>query len=84
MQAELRRLSREVEQAEKKMPKLEKKVQEIDEILGDPATYDTKSSEEIQKLNDEKQAFEAEQESLEETWLLNSARIEEINELFED
>ncbi|MHC5226106.1 ABC-F family ATP-binding cassette domain-containing protein [Ignatzschineria sp. LJL83] len=84
LQAELRRLTREVEQAEKKMPKLEEKVQAIDEILGDPATYDTKSPEEIQKLNDEKQAFETEQETLEETWLLNSARIEEINELFEE
>ena len=84
LQAELRRLTREVEQAEKKMPKLEEKVQSIDEILGDPATYDTKSPEEIQKLNDEKQAFETEQETLEETWLLNSARIEEIDELFEE
>ncbi len=81
LQAELRRLTRETEQAEKKLPKLEAKIEAIDEILGDPATYDTKSPEAIQKLNDEKLELETEQASLEEAWLLGSARIEELSEI---
>lgn len=81
LQAELRRLTRETEQAEKKLPKLETKIEAIDAVLGDPATYDTKSPEAIQKLNDEKLQLETEQASLEEAWLLGSARIEELSEL---
>lgn len=81
LQAELRRLTRETEQAEKKLPKLEAKIEAIDAVLGDPATYDTKSPEAIQKLNDEKLQLETEQASLEEAWLLGSARIEELSEL---
>lgn len=81
LQAELRRLTRETEQAEKKLPKLEAKIEAIDAVLGDPATYDTKSPEAIQKLNDEKLQLETEQASLEEAWLLDSARIEELSEL---
>ena len=81
LQAELRRLTRETEQAEKKLPKLEAKIEAIDAVLGDPITYDTKSPEAIQKLNDEKLQLETEQASLEEAWLLGSARIEELSEL---
>ena len=81
LQAELRRLTRETEQAEKKLPKLETKIEAIDAVLGDPITYDTKSPEAIQKLNDEKLQLETEQASLEEAWLLGSARIEELSEL---
>jgi len=81
LQAELRRLTRETEQAEKKLPKLEAKIEAIDAVLGNPITYDTKSPEAIQKLNDEKLQLETEQASLEEAWLLGSARIEELSEL---
>src|SRR5699024_6217715 len=81
LQAELRRLTRETEQAEKKLTKLEAKIEAIDAVLGNPITYDTKSPEAIQKLNDEKLQLETEQASLEEAWLLGSARIEELSEL---
>lgn len=53
-------------------------------MLGDPTTYDTQSPDQIQTLHEAKLALETEQMTLEENWLLSSARIEEINELFED
>ncbi len=84
LQTELRRLTRETEQAEKRIAKFEEKIIEIDQILGDPATYDKKSPEEIQQLNDQKLQLETEQAHLEENWLQDSSRIEEINDLFED
>lgn len=83
LQTELRRLTRETEQAEKRLAKLDEKITEFDAVLGDPTTYDTKSPEEIQRLNEEKLALENEQLTLEEHWLEGSAKIEELSELLE-
>ena len=78
---ELRRITREKESAEKKIPKLEDQIGEIDAILGDPDTYNTHSPQAIEKLNADKEALETELMALEELWLNHSGRIEEINEL---
>ncbi|NLD09015.1 MAG: ATP-binding cassette domain-containing protein [Xanthomonadaceae bacterium] len=78
---ELRRITREKESAEKKIPKLEDQIGEIDAILGDPDTYNTHSPQAIEKLNADKEALETELMALEELWLTHSGRIEEINEL---
>lgn len=78
---ELRRITREKESAEKKIPKLEDQIGEIDAILGDPETYNTHSPQAIEKLNADKEALETELMALEELWLNHSGRIEEINEL---
>lgn len=78
---ELRRITREKESAEKKIPKLEDQIGEIDAILGDPDTYNTHSPQAIEKLNADKETLETELMALEELWLNHSGRIEEINEL---
>ncbi|MDG9729374.1 ATP-binding cassette domain-containing protein [Ignatzschineria sp. RMDPL8A] len=78
---ELRRITREKESAEKKIPKLEDQIGEIDAILGDPETYNTHSPQAIEKLNADKETLETELMALEELWLTHSGRIEEINEL---
>ncbi len=78
---ELRRITREKESAEKKIPKLEDQIGEIDAILGDPETYNTHSPQAIEKLNADKETLETELMALEELWLNHSGRIEEINEL---
>ncbi len=78
---ELRRITREKESAEKKIPKLEDQIGEIDAILGDPETYNTHSPQAIEKLNADKETLETELMTLEELWLTHSGRIEEINEL---
>ena len=78
---ELRRITREKESAEKKIPKLEDQIGEIDAILGDPDTYNTHSPQAIEKLNADKETLETELMTLEELWLNHSGRIEEINEL---
>ena len=78
---ELRRITREKESAEKKIPKLEDQIGEIDAILGDPDTYNTHSPQAIEKLNADKEGLETELMALEELWLTHSGRIEEINEL---
>lgn len=81
LNAELRKLTREKEACEKKMPKLEEKIAEFDAVLGNPDTYSEKTPEEIAKLNAEKERLEEELMTLEESWLLASERIEEINTL---
>ncbi len=84
LQTDLRRIMKEAEQAETKMPKLQDKIDKIDAVLGDPETYEKKSAEEIQKLGDEKSAIEAELQMLEESWLANSEAIESLSEQLEE
>lgn len=79
-QAELRRLTKNAEQAEKNMAKLTIEIEKIDQILGDPTTYDSKSPDEIQKLNEEKLRLEEKLEATEEQWIIDSERVEVLTE----
>ncbi len=81
LQAELRRLTKNSEQAEKNIAKFTAAIEKIDQILGDPTTYNDQSPEAIQKLNEEKQQLETQLLKTEESWLQDSERIEVLTEM---
>ncbi|GGZ80985.1 ABC transporter ATP-binding protein [Ignatzschineria indica] len=84
LQTELRRLTKEIEQAEKKLEKLTIKIEEIEEVLGNPDSYETLSPEEILTFDQDKSALEAESEALEEAWLNAAEKRETITKKLEN
>lgn len=84
LQTELRRLTKEIEQAEKKLEKLTIKIEEIEQVLGDPASYETLSPEEILAFDQDKNALEAESAAVEEAWLNAAEEREMITEKLEN
>lgn len=78
LQNELRRLIKESEQAEKRIPKLTEKIAKIDEVLADPSSYEKKTPEELFAIDTEKTAIETELHTLEEAWLTGTERREEL------
>ncbi|PWD83530.1 ABC-F family ATP-binding cassette domain-containing protein [Ignatzschineria cameli] len=84
LQTEQRRLTKEIEQAEKKLAKLALKIEELEQLLGDPSSYETLSPEQILTFDQEKSTLEAESETLEEAWLEAAEKREEITEQLEN
>lgn len=84
LQTEQRRLTKEIEQAEKKLAKLALKIEELEQLLGDPSSYETLSPEQILTFDQEKSTLEAESETLEEAWLEAAEKREKITEQLEN